>query len=218
MDDDLSELVKLGRAYWNLGAPLTYLRATGAVAVRWGLFEMQFTGFIKILSRPPELIDLGSKIPGSFNDKAKLFRKLARANFQDIPSLSEKLCDYSTRANAACKKRNAIVHGFWFDHTHFNPELGITLSTSADGSGDFYSVTLAEMEALALKIEALQIEGMLTLFDFPESAKPHEQLMPDELSTLREYHKKFPAPLQEAPTLRDPNRKGSPMRPEPFRA
>ena len=95
MEDDLEMLAKLGKAYWNLGAPLSYLTATGAVAVRWGIFETTFTGFIKILSRRPELTELGAKIPGSFNDKAKLVRKLVRMTFADCPLLVERLCDYT---------------------------------------------------------------------------------------------------------------------------
>jgi len=217
MEDDFVKLAKMGKAYWNLGAPLSYLTATGAVAVRWGIFEMAFVGFIKILSRKPELAELGSKPPGNFDGKAKLFRKLARLAFSDHPKIAEKLCDYSTRANQTCKKRNAIIHGFWFDHQHFNSKLGVTLSTEADGSGDFYSVELSQLETLSTKIAGLHLEGILMLFPHP-SDQPNEFLTPDELSALQEYHKNFPAPHQEVPTPRDPNRKGLPMQPEPFQA
>ena len=217
-EDDLVAMAKLGPAYQNLGAPVKYLTATGAVAVRWGMFEIIFTGFIKILSRSPELVELGSKIPGSFNDKAKLVRKLAGVAFAHCPPLVARISDYTTRANQTCKKRNALVHGYWFDFTFFKPERGVTLSTKADGSGDFYSVKLSEIEALSVKILDLQFEGIWAIWPPIYEGLKASPLTPDELSALQAYHKSFPAPAEEAPIHRDPTRRGSPRQPEPFQA
>lgn len=217
-EDDIIEISKLGEAYWNLGPPLSYLRATGAVAIRWGVFEMSFTNCIRTLSRNPELQELGSKIPGSFNDKAKLFRKLVRLAFADCPTLAQRLCEYATTANQICKKRNAIIHGSWFDWTDFKPEFGITLVTESDGSGDIYSVTLKEIETLSVKISTLHNESLLVLWEPSDLSAKSFGLEPDQLSAWLKHHKDFPAPIQADPILRDPNRKGSLTHPEPFRA
>ena len=213
MEDELAKL-KMGRAYC-LPLPVSYMTACGAVSAQWGLFEMQFVGFIRILSRSPDAAEVGSKIPGSFNDKAKLLRRLARLTFHHCPTLADKICDFSTRANQTCKKRNALLHGFWFDMSHFQPEKGVMLVTEADSSGDIYSVTLEQIEALSVKIADLKMEGISLTFDL---GSPSERLTPDERSALQEYHKNFPAPHQASPIPRDPNRKGSPTHPEPFQA
>ena len=191
------------------------MTATGAVAAQWGWFEMQFVGYIRILSRPPHLAELVSKIPGSFDAKAKLLRKVARLTFARCPSLADKICDFSTRANQTCKKRNAIIHGFWWDQSHFQPGKGVILMTEADGTGDFYSVALEQIEALAMKIADLSTEGAYLTWDPGMHSK---WLTPDERSALQDYHKSFPAPQPEAPILLDPNRKGSPTQPKPFQA
>lgn len=211
---DLLQKEKLGPAYW-MPLPLSYMTATGTIAAQWGYFEMQFSGFIQILARPPELAPLAAKISRNFSDKAELLRKLARRAFPSCPTLTEKLCDFSIRANEAGKKRNAIIHGFWFDMTPFEPAQSVTLTTEPDGTGDFYTVTLEALETLARKISDLKMEGIELTF-MPFHAPP-ARLTQDEYNTLLEYHKNFPAPAQVVPILRHPSRKGSPKQPEPFR-
>lgn len=212
MDDEVVKTL-LGRAYW-MPVPLTFLRAAGAVTAQWGYFEMQFAGFISFLSRKPELV--GKPIPRSFDGKAKLLRQLARAVFPHCPTLVEKICEYSTRANDTGKKRNVVVHGFWFDMTHFEPQTGVTIMTEPDGTGDFYSVTLLELEKLSEKIVDLKIEGIQLMF--APTSETSERLTPDELSALRDYQTGFPGDPPASPIHRDPNRKGSAAQPEPFEA
>jgi hypothetical protein len=205
----------INKAYW-IPVPRQYLLAAGAVTAQWGYFEMQFCGFIKILGRHPNSSDLSRKIPRGFGDKAKLLKRLAKISLIDTPSLVQKICDFTTRANQTCLKRNVIVHGFWFDMSVFDAEKGIEISTEPDGSGDFYSVTLEQLEALSIKISNLKLEGIHLLFNPPHDASSY--LTPAELLALREYHNSFPSsPLEPLP-FRDPIRKGTPQRPEPFLA
>jgi hypothetical protein len=143
-------------------------------------------------------------------------RQLARVALAKSPTLVEKICDFSTRAGDAYTKRNVIVHGFWFDMTLNAPERGVMIMTRADGKGDFYSVTTKEIEALAEKIGGLKLEGIMLMF--PPTGNNQPFLTPDELSVLQEYHADFPGPAQESLIPRDPARKGTPQRPEPFRA
>jgi hypothetical protein len=147
---------------------------------------MQFSGFIKILSRAPNTAELASKIPRAFGEKAKLLRKLALASFPTAPTLAEKIGEFAARSQEACLKRNAVIHGFWFDTTPFDSGQGVTLMTEPDGTGDFYSIALDQLEALAEKIGALRSEGVQLLF--APTADNHASPTPDELSALREYH------------------------------
>lgn len=177
---------------------------------------MQFMGFIRYLARGPDLWQMGRGDPGSFDRKAKLLRQIARLAFPNCESLDNKICDFSSRSNMTCKQRNIFVHGAWFDMTPFEPEKGVTIMTKPDGTGDFYSVSLPEIERLAGKIEGLKVEGLRLMFAAIHG--PSEHLTDAELSALREHHDKAPDPNQESPPVRDPNRKGSPQQPEPFLA
>jgi hypothetical protein len=203
------------KAYW-VPVPMDHLAAIGAVVAQWGQFEMQFSGFIKFLSRDPKTAELASKIPRAFGEKAKLLKKLALVVFPDTPILTEKIGKFAERSQELCLKRNAIIHGFWFDMTPFDGREGVTLMTEPDGTGDFYSIALDQLEALAQKIGELRSEGIFLLFRpladaFPFPTSP-------ELSALQEYNRRFPGDGSETSILRDPKRKGTPQRGDPFRA
>ena len=65
------------------------------------------------------------KIPRGFSDKAELLRKVARRAFVSCPGLAEKVSDFTMRATEIGKKRNAIIHGYWFDLTPFDKTRGV---------------------------------------------------------------------------------------------
>jgi hypothetical protein len=204
------------KAYW-LPVPLDFLTATGAVVAQWGYFEANLNGFLQALSRHPDAAKLiDKKPPQRLKEKTRLLRQLARICFRDSQSLVEKVCCFSFRAKDLGDKRNAIAHGLWFDRAPFEPGTGVTLSTEADGTGDFYSVDQTQLEELAKKIAEIKLEGMLLMLPYPGKHFPY--LERHELFALLEYHKNFPPTSPASPIPRDPNRKGSPQQPEPFRA
>jgi hypothetical protein len=203
------------KAYWNIGAPPEYLTAVGAVIAHWGYFEAQFDACIGIISRPPAVRHLVAKgLPTSFKRRAKIMRDMARITFSTAPGLAAKILDFSHRSHLTSQKRNVLVHGLWFDHGSFDPDLGVTIDTKHDGTGDYYSVRLCQIEALAEKIAALRLEAILTFFP-PVPGRENPHLKADELDALRQYHEDFP-PIPPAP--HDPSRKGTAPQPTPFQA
>ena len=109
-----------------------------------------------------------------------------------------------------------LIHGFWFDMTPFDSAQGVTISTTADGTGDFYSVALPEIERLAERIGALNDEGPSLLF--PPALVSTSPLAPDERAVLQQFHTDFPAPSGPVHVSRKAGSKGTVQRPEPFRA
>jgi len=141
--------------------------------------------------------------------------ELARVAFPEHPSLVDKICDYSERAYGISKKRNVLVHGYWFDMTPFDAQKGVQIWTKPDGTGDFYQVELSQIEALGEKIQYLGIEGW-SFFGNPAS---NQCLTPAELSTLQEFHARFPPPSHPMPPIpQDPKRTGTGQKPAPFLA
>jgi len=158
-------------------------------------------------------------------------RDIAKIKFSLAPNIVNRIADFSTRAYDLCQKRNAIVHGNYFDFKPFmklegptaedlsymTEEESVLLNTKVDGSGDIYKASVSKIERLGEKIYDLMTEGLFIFY--PPGPDSSSILEPDELSVLREYHRDFPAPRQTgAPIRRDPRRKGNPRQPEPFRA
>lgn len=205
------------QAYWNLGGvPSEFLAAIGAVSVRWGQYEMFFDAGIGILSRSPETAELvAKKRRSSFKQRTELFRKLAAICFPDSPSFCEKLGEHSKHAYEVCQKRNLLIHGFWYNSPNIDPSLGITLTSESDGTGDFYAITLKEIEALSIKISNLRSAHFELLYSTPEVPPALTQT---EVSVREDYYRRYPAPKPDGPPKREPHRVGSPLEPVPFQA
>ncbi|WP_375454909.1 hypothetical protein [uncultured Methylobacterium sp.] len=201
------------KAFW-LPLPHEFVAAIGAVAAQWSYFDMQFDGVTTFLSRSPECEKIANPRPYSFSKRAKLFRNLARLNFENCAPLVEKLSSLSIRAHDLCQKRNVVVHGFWFDSRWADGY--ITLTSKADGTGDIYSVDLPDVLHLARNIADLRTE--LVAFIFADCHGESQFATPTEQSVLQEYRRRYPDPPQVLPIPRDPRRVGTPQRPEPFRA
>jgi hypothetical protein len=165
--------VTKGQAYW-LQVPLDHLTAVGAITAHWGMYEMAFDSTFQILGTRPDTTSLIEKIPSSFKGRTELLRELARICFQDSPSMVEKICDYTVRALALCRKRNLFAHGWWFDFSPFaeSASMGVTIMSKTDGTGDFYSVTLEQLETLAVKIHALNAEHATLLLITTDTGGP----------------------------------------------
>jgi hypothetical protein len=189
------QAMSLPKELWNTGLSPEYLTALGAVTALWGQFEMQFDSCIGIISRTPEATELSQHLPNSFKQRAKLMRKVARITFRQTPSLAQKLCDFSRRAQAVCLKRNELVHSIWFDHPF---EDVVWLMTTADASGPAYSVPYDQVLSLCEKIQKLKIEG--PRLTFPLVFLAEGLLTKEEQAALAEYHRLYPGPQLTAPS------------------
>lgn len=198
---------------YHVTIPFDYLPAIGALIAHWGAFEKQFCGFIEILARHPDAALLRG-MPPTFAQKAKRLRELARIAFTGTPTLAEKISDFSLSTKTIADKRNVIVHGFWWDMGLFDPDRGVEIATEPDGSGDFYSVKLDQIEALAKKVIGLKREGIL--LHFPPPLGGGEILTPSEWAALQAFHAQYP-PFPRA-VFRRPGRRGTPEAPEPLEA
>ena len=215
LSDLTMELMGKSRAY-HISVPAEYLTACGAAIAQWGYFEAQFNGCIETVSRLPEAIQRrGDTLPKSMFDRAKLLRRLARISFPLCPSLVAKICDFSIRSHQTANQRNVLAHGLWFDGTPFHPNMGVTINTEPDGTGDIYSVVLDQIEALAEKIVALRTEAMILFWEPGEIL--HPPLSAAEADALRQYHSATHPRPPGTSTARAPNRKGTTQGPEPFR-
>jgi hypothetical protein len=201
--------------YW-VPVPLEYLTAVGAAVAQWGYFEMQFDGLLVILKRNPQAAAAAAKVKtASFQGRAEALRKIAAVAFAASPALVKKVRDFSIRAYETCKKRNILVHGFWFDMMSFDAARGVEIMTAPDGTGDFYTVPLPEIELLAQKIVDLKKEGVRLIFPPSMGGK---DMPPDELAALQKHHADFPPPPGPVPIQRKAGAKGTPRQPAPFRA